>query len=240
MCRNYAIIVAGGTGTRMGSDTPKQFLLLGGFPVMMHAIHAFHQSDSSPQIIVVIHPSLRNDWSTLCKQHHFAVPHTVVTGGNSRFESVKKGLGAIKSMDTEPANCVIAIHDAARPLVLPALIDKTYEQAALTGAAALATPSIDSVRVTSPNRLKNNAVPRSYVYLMQTPQAFNGAILYDAYEQPGSHSFTDDASVVEKKGYPITLVDGDTRNIKITFPEDLRIAEILGQGFLGSASDNAQ
>lgn len=227
MGQNYAIIVAGGTGTRMGTDTPKQFLLLGGLPVMMHTIHAFHHSNSSPQIIVVIHAALHDGWSALCKTHRFAVPHTVVSGGNSRFESVKNGLTAIRSMGTDPTDCTIAVHDAARPLITTELIDETYRQAARTGAAALATPATDSVRIVSGNGSKNNAYPRGNVYLMQTPQAFNGAVLYDAYEQDESNSFTDDASVVEKKGHPITLVDGDTRNIKLTFLQDLRMAEIL-------------
>jgi len=227
MRKNYAIIVAGGTGTRMGVDMPKQFLLLGGLPVMMHAIQAFYRSNSSPQIIVVIHPALHVGWSALCETHHFAVPHTVVSGGNTRFESVKNGLAVISSMVNEPTACTIAVHDAARPLIATHLIDKIYTQAGLSGAAALATPATDSVRIVSVNGSKNNAYPRASVYLMQTPQAFNGAILYDAYKQDDSSAFTDDASVVEKKGYPITLIDGDTRNIKITFPQDLRIAEIL-------------
>ncbi len=230
MYRNYVIIVAGGTGSRMGSDIPKQFMLLSGLPVMMHAIRAFHQSRSSPDVIVVIHPSLRDDWSELCETHAFPVPHTVVDGGNSRFESVRNGLKAIASLGMELRQCLIAVHDAARPLVSPTLIDETYKQAALTGAAALATPSTDSIRMKSGNGLKSNAVPRSSVYLMQTPQTFNGAILYESYEQADEDSFTDDASVVEKKGYPIALMDGDTRNIKITFPEDLRIAAILAKG----------
>lgn len=227
MCEHYAIIVAGGTGSRMRSGTPKQFLLLKGLPVMMHAILAFHRSISSPQIIVVIHPSLRDDWSALCKAHDFSTPHLLVDGGDSRFQSVKNGLKVINAINTALADCIIAVHDAARPLISPALIDETYQQAMLTGAAALARQGTDSVRVKSGNGLKNNILPRSRVYLMQTPQAFNGAVLSNAYEQADDPSFTDDASVVEKKGYPITLVDGDTRNIKITFPEDLRIAETL-------------
>lgn len=232
MRRNYAIIVAGGTGSRMGSGTPKQFLLLDGLPVMMHAIQAFYQSASTPKLIVVIHPSLHDSWRSLCEKHQFVLPHTVVNGGKSRFESVKNGLETIKSMDTELADCVIAVHDAARPLISATLIDKTYEQAALNGAAALATPSTDSVRVKSSDGLENKAFPRRNVYLMQTPQTFNGAILCAAYDQVDEDdgSFTDDASVVEKKGYPITLVDGDTRNLKITFPEDLRIAEVFKVG----------
>lgn len=235
------IIVAGGTGSRMNSNIPKQFLLLKGLPVMMHAIYAFHQSTSSPEIVVVIHPSLCDDWSELCKMHAFSVPHTVINGGSSRFESVKKGLAAIKSLEAEMRHSLIAVHDAARPLVSPTLIDETYKQAARTNAAALAKPSTDSVRIVIGNRLKNNSFPRSNVYLMQTPQTFNGAILYEAYTGVDGSSFTDDAAAVEKKGYPITLVDGDTRNIKITFPEDLRIAEILlEQGVLSRASDDAQ
>lgn len=232
MCRNYAIIVAGGTGSRMGSDTPKQFLLLDGLPVMMHAIRAFCRCNSSPQLIVVIHPTMQNDWQTLCEKHSFSTEHTVVNGGNSRFESVKNGLKAIQSLDADWANSVIAVHDAARPLVPPALIDETYKQAKRNGAAALALRSTDSVRIKSGNGLKNNACPRSHVYLMQTPQAFHGTMLIDAYDRDDDTSFTDDASVVEKKGYPITLVDGDTRNIKITFPEDLSIAKILLQKML--------
>lgn len=227
---NFAIIVAGGTGRRMNSDRPKQFLPLAGLPVMMHAIDAFHRSSSSPQLIIAVHPSMRAEWLALCKKHHFTVPHTVVDGGETRFESVKNALKVITSMDLEPQHCMIAVHDAARPLISPALIDKTYQQAARTGAAALAVPSTDSIRIKSGNSLKNNAFPRGRVHFMQTPQTFSGTILYDAYEQANSKSFTDDASVVEKKGYPITLVEGDTRNIKITFPEDLRIAEtLLGQ-----------
>ncbi|MGV3763282.1 2-C-methyl-D-erythritol 4-phosphate cytidylyltransferase [Parapedobacter sp.] len=229
---NFAIIVAGGTGSRMGSDMPKQFMLLDGLPVMMHAIQAFHRSTSSPQIIVVIHPALRDDWSALCLSHAFSVPHAVVSGGKTRFESVKNGLNAIKSTGADLAHCIIAVHDAARPLVPSTLIDNTFRQALRSGTAAPAMTSTNSVRITNGNGLENHAFPRSRVYLMQTPQVFNGAILCDAYEQDDDNSFTDDASVVEKKGYPITLVDGDTHNIKITFPEDLRIAE----AFLGNCT----
>ena len=230
MACNYAIIVAGGTGTRMGTDTPKQFLPLAGLPVMMHTIRAFHSSRTAPQIITVIHPALHNQWSALCKTHGFDIPHTVVAGGSTRFESVKKGLSAIASLSAVPTTgSIIAVHDAARPLIDPELIDRTYRQAAITGAAALALPATDSVRLVSGNGAKNNGYPRTKVYLMQTPQTFRGDILYDAYRQADNNSFSDDASVVEKKGHPVTLVDGDTRNIKITFPHDLAIAEILLQ-----------
>lgn len=229
---NYVIIVAGGMGTRMGTDIPKQFLLLQGLPVMMHTINAFRRSNSSPDIVVVIPPSLHSHWSALCDVHHFEVPHTIAHGGQSRFESVKKGLDAIKSTGADLERSFIAVHDAARPLISPELIDRTYQQAVLTGAAALATRSTDSIRLESKNGLKNNTHPRARVYLMQTPQVFNGAILSASYEQPDDKTYTDDASVVEKKGYPIALIDGDTLNIKITFPEDLRIAEMLFGRFI--------
>ncbi|SEL03980.1 2-C-methyl-D-erythritol 4-phosphate cytidylyltransferase [Parapedobacter koreensis] len=224
---NYVIIVAGGTGSRMDVHTPKQFLLLNGMPVMMHAIQAFHKSQSAPQIIVVLHAGMRETWSALCQTHRFDIPHSVVTGGESRFGSVKKGLEALKAGDVDLSQSLIAIHDAARPLITPGLIDSTYEQASRTGAAALAVRSTNSVRIVSNNGLKNNAHRRETVYLMQTPQTFSGTILSEAYEAPEQGMYTDDSSVVEKKGYPISLIDGDTRNIKITFPEDLAIAEIL-------------
>lgn len=241
MRENYAIIVAGGTGNRMGAEIPKQFLPLDDLPIIMHAILAFHNSKSSPRIIVVIPPAMEADWTSLCEAHDFRIVHTVCYGGSSRFESVKNGLASVKSITSDLSQSIIAVHDGARPLITPELIDQTYEQAMHTGAVALAVPSTSSVRIKSANGLKCNAIRRENVYLMQTPQTFNGSILSEAYEQPDNGIYTDDASVVEKKGYPITLVDGDTRNIKITFPEDLLIAEILlGATRLGSASYNAQ
>lgn len=224
---NYAIIAAGGTGNRVGSDIPKQFLLLNGIPVIMHAINAFYRSESAPQIVVAIHSDMQDYWLTLCDKYYFHVPHTIADGGTSRFESVKKALQVIKLMGAQLSECHIAIHDAARPLITPDFIDRTFEQAVLTGAAALAVQSSNSVRIKDADGKTNNAHARENVYLMQTPQAFNGAILLEAYEQPEDKTLTDDASVVERNGYPITLVDGDTRNIKITFPDDVRIAELL-------------
>src|SRR5690606_38030343 len=147
----------------------------------------------------------------------------------------------VQSHCTNLSKSLIAVHDGVRPLITPDLIDATFEQAARSGAAALAVQSTNSVRLTSDNGLKNRAYPRQHVYLMQTPQTFNGHILSEAYQQDEDQSFTDDASVVEKKGYPVTLVNGDTRNVKITFPEDLRIAAILSGGAdLSSTSNDAQ
>ncbi len=224
---NYVIIVAGGTGSRMDSDTPKQFLLLNGIPVMMHTINAFYKSKSAPEIVVSIHPDMQDHWLTLCEKYRFHVQHVIADGGKTRFESVKNGLETIKLINNNPFDSLIAIHDAVRPLITPSLIDLTFERAALTGAAALATQSTSSVRLKSGDGLINKAFPREDVYLMQTPQIFKSTILFEAYELPEDSTCTDDATVVEKKGYLITLVDGDTRNIKITFPGDLQIAELL-------------
>lgn len=211
----------------MGSDIPKQFLLLNGIPVMMHTINAFYQSKSSPRIIAVIHPDMQEYWLTLCEKYHFHVQHALADGGSSRFESVKNGLAAIERINADPSHTLIAVHDAARPLIAPDLIDRTFEQAALSGAAALAIRSTDSVRLLSDDGLTNQAYPRERVFLMQTPQTFAASILFHAYDQPENGTSTDDASVVEKNGHPITLIDGDARNIKITFPEDLQRAELL-------------
>ncbi|GGC47545.1 2-C-methyl-D-erythritol 4-phosphate cytidylyltransferase [Parapedobacter defluvii] len=240
MQEHYAIVVGGGTGTRMGSDTPKQFLPLNGIPVAMHAIRAFHNSKYSPQIVVVIPSAQHGYWSELCEKYNFDIPHVVASGGKSRFESVKNGLAAVQLRCTDLSQSLIAVHDAARPLIAPTLIDATFDQAARYGAAALAIQSTNSVRLKSSNGLKNNAYPRQQVYLMQTPQTFNGVILSESYKLDEDNAFTDDASVVEKKGYPITLVDGDTRNIKITFPEDLRIAAILSGTYSGCTPDDTQ
>lgn len=237
---NYAIIVGGGIGTRMGANIPKQFLPLNGKPVMMHAINAFYRSKHSPQIVVVIPSAQHGYWSDCCKEYDFDIPHVIVGGGQSRFESVRNGLAAVQSQCIDLSQCLIAVHDAVRPLVTPDLIDATYDQASLTGAAALAVQSTDSIRLTSINGIKNKAYPRQRVYRMQTPQTFKGHILSESYEQAPDALFTDDASVVEKKGYPVTLVNGDTRNVKITFPEDLHIAAILSGVESGSAPNDAQ
>ncbi len=237
---NYAIIVGGGAGTRMGAGIPKQFLLLNGMPVIMHTIHAFHRSKHSPRIIVVIPASQHDYWSELCKKYNFDIPCILVSGGQSRFESVRNGLVAVQSGCTDLSKSLIAVHDAVRPLITSDLIDTTFDLAARTGAAALAIQSTNSVRLKSENGLKNNAYPRQQVFLMQTPQTFRGHILLESYQQAPDDTFTDDASVVEKKGYPITLVNGDTRNVKITFPEDLRIAAILSGTDSGSTSNDAQ
>lgn len=217
---NYAIIVAGGSGSRMQATIPKQFLLLNGLPVLMHTIQAFFQSKSRPQIILVLPADTISYWEELCKQYNFDTPYKVVSGGTTRFHSVKNGLDAINDVDA-----VIAVHDAVRPLTSVQIIDNSFTQAAAHGNAVVAVKSRDSVRQVK-NEISASLI-RDEIYLVQTPQTFQYLQLKKAYEQPYDSKFTDDASVVEKTGIAIKLIDGDYRNIKITFPEDIAIAELL-------------
>jgi 2-C-methyl-D-erythritol 4-phosphate cytidylyltransferase len=219
--QNHVIIVAGGLGIRMQSTVPKQFLLLSGKPVLMHTIAAFHHSAAKPQIIIVLHPDYHSYWEKLCKDYGFNIPHQLVKGGETRFHSVKNGLDAIPD-DTD---ALIAIHDAVRPLASALIIDGSYKHASRHGNAVTAVKSRDSVR-----QLKNGAsesLIRDEIYLVQTPQTFKAAQLKKAYLQPYDNKFTDDASVVEETGVEINLTEGSYQNIKITFPEDIAIAEWL-------------
>jgi len=219
--KNYAIIVAGGSGSRMQSDVPKQFLLLKGKPVLMHTIAAFDNSAVKPQIILVLHPDFHAYWEQLCAAHNFNIPHELVNGGETRFYSVKNGLDIIP----DNVEAIIAIQDAVRPLTGEQIINESYKYAAEHGNAITAVKSRDSVR-----QLKNDSsesLLRYEIYLVQTPQTFQLSQIKKAYLQPYNAKFTDDASLVEETGEKIHLIEGSYRNIKITFPEDLAIAEVL-------------
>jgi 2-C-methyl-D-erythritol 4-phosphate cytidylyltransferase len=216
----YAVIVAGGSGKRMHSAVPKQFLLLNGIPVLMHTINAFYQSNTRPQIIVVLHPDSHQYWTDLCAAQQFTLPHQLVSGGETRFHSVKSGINLVKDDEA-----IVAIHDAVRPLVSKEIIDESFNCAEQYGNAIVAIKSRDSVRQIKDNR--SQSLNRDEIYLIQTPQTFQAAQLKKAYLQPYQESFTDDASVVEQTGVNINLVGGSYQNIKITFPEDIAIAEFL-------------
>ncbi len=213
----YAIIVAGGSGSRMQSAIPKQFLLLNGLPVIMHTISAFHHSKFTPEIIVVLHADFHQYWEDLCTTHKFHIPHQLVIGGEHRFHSVKNGLKYIK----DPA--LVAIHDAVRPCISHELIDSAFKLAGETGNAVVAVKSRDSVRQKTETGTKS--LDRNDIYLIQTPQVFSSEILNKAYGQEYKIEFTDDASVVESFGVEIQLMEGDTRNLKITYPEDILTAQ---------------
>ncbi len=219
--KSFAIIVAGGTGSRMGTDVPKQFLLLKGKPVVMHTIEAFHQSGIKPEIILILHPDYHAYWIKLCREFNFTIPHQLINGGETRFYSVKNGLHVVPA----DANALIAVHDAARPMTSADIIVKSYHIAAELGNAVTAVKSRDSVRQVKGS--VSMSLQRDEVYLVQTPQTFQSAQLKEAYLQPYSEKFTDDASVVEQAGHPIHLIEGSYRNIKITFPEDIAIATLL-------------
>jgi len=219
MMKYYAVIVAGGSGNRMQTETPKQFLLLNNLPVLMHTIKAFAQSDSQPKILVVLHTDQHNYWRRLCNEFNFTIPHEIIAGGSERFNSVQN---AIKTINED---CFVAIHDAVRPLISKQLIDYSYKQATELGNVVVAVQSSDSVRL-----LKNgetSAIKRNEVYLVQTPQVFDLSVLRSAYEQDFELAFTDDASVVEALGEKINIIEGERNNIKITYPIDLELAEML-------------
>jgi len=211
------IIVAGGKGLRMGGDIPKQFMLLEGRPVLMHTIQAFYDYDSEIHIILVLPHEQITYWETLCTDYNFSIPHQIVSGGETRFHSVKNGLAVIKTN-----NALIGIHDGVRPLVDKELIARVYEQAELKGAAYPVVPVTDSIRK------GNVAVDRSQYFLVQTPQVFKADILIEAYKQEYKTEFTDDVSVVETSGIcrPI-MVEGSRKNIKITTSIDLIIVQAL-------------
>lgn len=229
MPANYAIIVAGGNGTRMVDGTPKQFMSLAGLPMLMHTIRKFHRSRTQPAILVVLPAHHQATWRGLCERTGFDIPHATCDGGASRFQSVKNGLRWIKARENNLNS--IAVHDAARPLVSPALIDAVFDATAENEAAVPAVRCVDSVRLLDSRTGTSRAIPRDEVFLVQTPQAFRAQTLLDAYDTHEQASFTDDASVVEAKKIPIKIIDGEYDNFKITFPKDLQIAEsILSKG----------
>lgn len=216
----YAIIVAGGSGSRMQSDIAKQFLLLDGKPILMHTLEAFANAELQPEILLVLNIHQHQYWEELCKAHSFSVKHLVVKGGEQRFHSVKNGLKAIKGKG------IVAIHDAVRPLVSSALISRSFAAAEANGNAVAGVKATDSVRIINIEG-KTEALNRENLLMIQTPQTFAIEILRKSYQQPFRNEFTDDASVVEYAGYQIQVIEGARENIKITYPEDLEIASIL-------------
>lgn len=217
---HYAIIVAGGSGNRMQSTIPKQFLLLDGKPVLMHTITAFSECIFNPQILLVLNIDQHKSWEELCLKYNFNIPHQVIKGGTQRFHSVKNGLKTIKR------NGLVAIHDAVRPLVSTQLISKSYQTAQENGNCIIGITPTDSVRSVSEDG-KSEALSRDQLALIQTPQTFQVSLLKKAYQTPYRNEFTDDASVAEYAGFKIHLIEGERENIKITYPEDLEIASIL-------------
>lgn len=220
--QRYAILVAGGKGNRMRTDIPKQFLMLCGKPVLMHTIERFAAFDNSIKIILVLPSSQIDYWKELCKECHFEIPVEIVSGGTTRFESVRNGLAKISDNKS-----IVGIHDGVRPLVSKETLAQCYTHAEKYGTAIPVIEMVDSVR----QIITEGSIPvdRTKLFLVQTPQVFHYSLLHNAYEQPYKEIFTDDASVLESINVKMDIVEGNRENIKITTPTDIVLAEALLQ-----------
>lgn len=213
------IIVAGGSGSRLGGPLPKQFRMLGSLPVLGHAINAFARTLHSTQIVVVLPEGQIDFWKNLAARFDIA-KHTCTAGGLQRFHSVRNGLSALPR-----TVALIAVHDGVRPLVSSDLILKAVECAAAHGTAIPVVEAVDSLRQLTPDG--SHPIDRNTLRIVQTPQVFDAELLRRAYELDYSPDFTDDASVVERAGHAVTLCHGERGNLKITTADDLPIAEAI-------------
>ncbi|MDR0659979.1 MAG: 2-C-methyl-D-erythritol 4-phosphate cytidylyltransferase [Prevotellaceae bacterium] len=215
----YCIIVAGGSGLRMGVELPKQFIELRGKPVLMHTMEKFYHYDVNIQLIVALPKNQQEVWGLLCTKHSFTIPHKVADGGITRFHSVKNALKQAGKTG------LIAVHDGVRPLVSVGTIKRCFDMAEVCGTAVPTIPMNDSVREVKGE--KSRVMDRSTLKIVQTPQVFKADLIRKAYLSAYLPEFTDDASVVEYIGEPITLVEGNVENVKLTYPSDIIIAEAL-------------
>ena len=246
---DYVIIVAGGKGLRMGGDIPKQFLPIGGKPVLMRTIERFSEYSPTLQIILVLPESQQDYWRQLCKEYKYPLPsegaeggfYQLANGGETRFHSVQNGLALIP----DDAEGIVGVHDGVRPFPSIDVIRNCYETARTAKAVIPVIPVVETLRhisltshpspitshpspITSHlSPITSETVPRGEYRLVQTPQCFDIQLLKAANRQPYSDGFTDDASVVEAFGFDITLVEGNRENIKITTPYDLTVAEAI-------------
>lgn len=217
--KRSALIMAGGAGLRMGGDLPKQFALLAGKPVIMLTMERFYSFDRDLQLVVVMPESHVSFWENLCKTYAFTIPHSKVPGGVERFHSVKNGL---RQIDEEG---MVFIHDAVRPLVTLATLERCFSLASEKGNAVPVVPVSESVRYGDFD--ESRTIDRQKVWLVQTPQTFDTKLIKAAYNQEFQPGFTDDASVLEHAGHTIWLTEGNRENIKLTWPEDMIMAENL-------------
>lgn len=229
--KQAVIIVAGGKGTRMGGDVPKQFMSINGTPILMHTLMRFRAYNAHMQIVLVLPKSQQEYWFSLCNKHNFHTEYTLADGGETRFHSVKNGIAKVND-DIE----LIGVHDGVRPFVTNEVIALCYDTAAASEAAIPVIDVHETLRhivfrtnegAGKTDETTSITVPRNEYKLVQTPQVFSSHILRRAYSQPYTENFTDDASVVESAGHSITLVPGNRENIKITTPYDIKIAGSL-------------
>lgn len=225
--KKYVIFTAAGSGTRMKASEPKQFLLLDGLPVLHRSIFAFLEACPDVKVVTVLPGEHIARWEELCLKYPLNVPQKIVQGGITRFHSVKNALSKV------PDGAIVAVHDGVRPLVSPALIREMF--ARMENCRALipvlpVTDTLKSVERTSTGDLKATGLPdpdRGKVFGAQTPQMFLSEELKAAYELPYDTAFTDDASVASRKGIPLSFIEGERKNIKLTTPEDLEIAKLF-------------
>ena len=215
---DYVVIVAGGKGLRMGGEVPKQFLPVGGLPVLMRTMLRFREYSPDLQIILVLPKAQQDYWQSLCRQYQFNVPYLLADGGQTRFHSVQNGLALIP----DDAQGVVGVHDGVRPFVSVDVIRRCFEGAREKKAVIPVIPVVETLR-----HVTEGTKPRDEYRLVQTPQVFDVQLLKAANRQPYRDAFTDDASVVEAYGVMVTLVEGNRENIKITTPGDLNMAEAV-------------
>jgi 2-C-methyl-D-erythritol 4-phosphate cytidylyltransferase len=228
--QRYAILVAGGTGTRMKSDIPKQFLEIAQKPVLFYTLEKFACLSPSTQIILVLPEKSVDFWKTLCQKYHFTLPHEIVFGGETRYLSVKNALTRIAQKNAEKA--LVAIHDGVRPFVNLAVLEESYRVAAQKGSAVASVSLKDSIREVQ-SLSESRSVPRANFRLIQTPQTFIFSEIWEAFHQVTDNpNITDDASVMELSGKKIHLIEGNYENIKITTPEDLIFAEAFVKKYM--------
>lgn len=217
--RKNVIIVAGGKGLRMGNDLPKQFIPIGGKPVLMRTIEVFYRFDRDINIILVLPVSHQDYWKSLCEEYNFSIEHTIANGGETRFHSVKNGLALV-------TNGLVGVQDGVRPFGSVEMIKRCFDAAREYPGVIPVIDSTDSLREVV-DEDKSRIVDRSKIRLVQTPQVFDVNVLKKAYQTDFKETFTDDASVVEAMGVNVHLVKGEVTNIKITTPLDLKIGELI-------------
>jgi 2-C-methyl-D-erythritol 4-phosphate cytidylyltransferase len=217
--KEYAIVVAGGKGTRIKSTVPKQFIEICGLPILMHTVNAFYRYSADITVILVLPKDDVSIWNELCLQYRFTRPYILQYGGETRFQSVRNGLQKITG------DGLVAIHDGVRPLVSEDIIGASFRLAAVHQSAVASVRLKESLRMTDQDKTK--AVDRSRYRLIQTPQTFQVALIRDAYTIKEEESMTDDASVAEHAGHSISLFEGSYENLKITTAEDLIVAAAL-------------
>lgn len=215
------IIVAGGSGSRMGAEIPKQFMELNGKPILMYTIESMKAVDADMQLILVLPADQMDKWEKLCYKHEFNVSHVMAEGGDTRFQSVQNGLRLVEESE------LVGVHDGVRPLFSTQLVNDLFAEAEKSGAAIPVTPVVPSLRMVK--AASSEAVDRSDYRQVQTPQCFKTSILKAAFANAEHVDYSDDAAVVEANGGSISLVDGDQDNIKITTPIDLELAEVIIQ-----------